>query len=318
MRVFLQSFRLPGEAQKIDRIMEALAHAFHRANPGPFAHPDATYVLAFSIIMLNTDLHSSKIAVEKKMSLESFCRQAEGINGTTDLPHSMLEEIYYAIKGDEIRMLGGGEETTLSRAGWKHLGDADAKGPDAVALQGRSSPGLGARAGGATTVGTSATACVHQAADDAALEHAMLHSRGLGGHILTHVCWAPTMGALGSAARTAAARAESDNARRRAEAKQQVRRAPPCETRSHLRCKLATAAPVRSGRAVQAHSNEWASSASFNALLCARPTSAKRRPAAVENFNVPLSNAYPTARGRSCWLCSRMSACRYPSSSRRT
>lgn len=61
LRMFLQAFRLPGEAQKIDRLMEAFAGALFAANPEPFANADAAYVLAFAIIMLNTDLHSPNI-----------------------------------------------------------------------------------------------------------------------------------------------------------------------------------------------------------------------------------------------------------------
>jgi Sec7-like guanine-nucleotide exchange factor len=34
LRTFLHSFRLPGEAQKIDRLMEAFAKALFAANPG--------------------------------------------------------------------------------------------------------------------------------------------------------------------------------------------------------------------------------------------------------------------------------------------
>eukprot|EP00962_Isochrysis_galbana_P020394 scaffold5945_cov82-Isochrysis_galbana.AAC.2 len=215
MRIFLQSFRLPGEAQKIDRIMEAFAHAFYSANPGPLAHPDAAYVLAFSMIMLNTDLHSTKIAAENKMSLASFYRQNEGINGGTDLPQELLATIYNAIKNDEIRMLGGGEEQTLSAAGWAHLGDSDggAAAHTSAPKPNRASPGGGA-AGGWVMGAVGA---------DAPAEEALLHSAGLAAEMLATVCWAPAMAALGAAARAAAARAESESSGRRKEAKKQVR-----------------------------------------------------------------------------------------------
>ena len=36
LRQFLWSFRLPGEAQKIDRMMEAFAQRYCRCNPGVF------------------------------------------------------------------------------------------------------------------------------------------------------------------------------------------------------------------------------------------------------------------------------------------
>jgi Sec7-like guanine-nucleotide exchange factor len=50
LRSFLQPFRLPGEAQKIDRLMEAFAARYCHCNPGVFSNPDAAYVLAFAVI----------------------------------------------------------------------------------------------------------------------------------------------------------------------------------------------------------------------------------------------------------------------------
>ena len=63
LRQFLEGFRLPGEAQKIDRLMEKFASRYCETNPhqGIFATADTAYVLAFSIIMLTTDLHSDQI-----------------------------------------------------------------------------------------------------------------------------------------------------------------------------------------------------------------------------------------------------------------
>jgi brefeldin A-resistance guanine nucleotide exchange factor 1 len=76
IRVTLESFRLPGEAQKIDRIMEAFSHAYfencapeHKAN---FANEDAAFVLAFSLIMLNTNQHSNQLLDRDRMTLEGF------------------------------------------------------------------------------------------------------------------------------------------------------------------------------------------------------------------------------------------------------
>lgn len=51
LRLFLSKLRLPGEAQKIDRIMEAFAARFHACNPQAFPSADTAYVLAFSTIM---------------------------------------------------------------------------------------------------------------------------------------------------------------------------------------------------------------------------------------------------------------------------
>eukprot|EP00941_MAST-03F_sp_MAST-3F-sp1_P003286 g3286.t1 len=95
MRLFLNSFRLPGEAQKIDRLVEAMAKQYYKFSPGPFADEDAIYVLAFSTIMLNTDLHNPM--VEKKMKLEDFVRNNQGSNGGGDLPFELQESIYNSI-----------------------------------------------------------------------------------------------------------------------------------------------------------------------------------------------------------------------------
>ncbi len=63
LRYLLSEFRLPGESQKIDRIMEKFASRFCESNPKMdiFASADAAYVLAYSIIMLTTDLHNSQV-----------------------------------------------------------------------------------------------------------------------------------------------------------------------------------------------------------------------------------------------------------------
>lgn len=96
LRVFLASFALPGEAQKIDRVVEAFAAAYFEqqqrqaSHGGPppatptadlsspaaagscapcgageggwaFRSADGVYVLAFSLVMLNTDLHSAHV-----------------------------------------------------------------------------------------------------------------------------------------------------------------------------------------------------------------------------------------------------------------
>ena len=61
IRAYLWSFRLPGEAQKIDRIMESFAARFCDCNREHFSNSDTCYILAFSTIMLNTSLHNPSV-----------------------------------------------------------------------------------------------------------------------------------------------------------------------------------------------------------------------------------------------------------------
>jgi Sec7-like guanine-nucleotide exchange factor len=104
LRKLLRQFRLPGEAQQIDRILEKFATQYHMQNPGVFLTSDTAYVLSFSIIMLNTDLHNQAIAPEKKMTLEQFIRNNRGINQGEDVNRDILERLYRDIKENEISM----------------------------------------------------------------------------------------------------------------------------------------------------------------------------------------------------------------------
>lgn len=100
LRQFLQSFRLPGEAQKIDRFMLKFAERYLTGNPNAFANADTAYVLAYSVIMLNTDQHSGK--VQKRMTPEDFIKNNRGINDGQDLPPEYLTAIYEEIGSNEI------------------------------------------------------------------------------------------------------------------------------------------------------------------------------------------------------------------------
>ncbi len=66
LRYLLLDFKLPGESQKIDRIMEKFASRFFENNlkMDIFASADTAYVLAYSIIMLTTDLHNAQVRVQ--------------------------------------------------------------------------------------------------------------------------------------------------------------------------------------------------------------------------------------------------------------
>jgi len=106
LRLFLGHFRLPGEAQCIDRLMEAFANKlFDNLGPGkPFASADAAFILSFSTIMLNTDLHNPQIPHNKRMTKEEFLRNNRGINDGQDLPREYLEFLYDEIKSRQIQV----------------------------------------------------------------------------------------------------------------------------------------------------------------------------------------------------------------------
>lgn len=105
VRLYLQAFRLPGEAQKIDRFMLKFAERYIANNPDTvFANADTAYILAFSVIMLNTDAHNKNLAKAKRMSKADFIKNNRGINDGKDLPEAMLSDVYDEIQTNEIKM----------------------------------------------------------------------------------------------------------------------------------------------------------------------------------------------------------------------
>ncbi|CAA2998750.1 brefeldin A-inhibited guanine nucleotide-exchange 5 [Olea europaea subsp. europaea] len=102
IREFLKGFRLPGEAQKIDRIMEKFAERYCADNPGLFKNADTAYILAYAVIMLNTDAHNPM--VWPKMSKSEFVRINARDDAEECAPQELLEETYDSIIKEEIKM----------------------------------------------------------------------------------------------------------------------------------------------------------------------------------------------------------------------
>lgn len=79
LRQFLESFRLPGESQIIERILERFADTWMQTYKGGelvVANRDVAFVLSYAIIMLNVDQHNPKN--KTKMKLKDFLRQQRG------------------------------------------------------------------------------------------------------------------------------------------------------------------------------------------------------------------------------------------------
>ncbi|KAJ3922763.1 hypothetical protein F5877DRAFT_33031 [Lentinula edodes] len=116
LRLFLQSFRLPGEAQKIDRFMLKFAERYVAGNTQTaFANADTAYVLAYSVVLLNTDAHNPQ--VKKRMTKQDFIKNNRGINDGADLPEDLLGPIFDEITSNEIKMKDEVEAITVSATG---------------------------------------------------------------------------------------------------------------------------------------------------------------------------------------------------------
>jgi guanine nucleotide exchange protein RalF len=110
VRSFLQEFKLPGEGQKIGRLVEAFSKTYYDQNPGgDIAHRDAAELLVFQIIILNTDLHNVSIAEKDKMTLAGLKINLRGFNKEEqgedkDFDEQFLENIYNNIKAEKFEL----------------------------------------------------------------------------------------------------------------------------------------------------------------------------------------------------------------------
>eukprot|EP00892_Ulva_mutabilis_P008052 jgi/Ulvmu1/5619/UM023_0158.1 len=108
LRQLLREFKLPGEAQKIDRIMEKFAEAYCRQNPGVFRAAEDAYRLAFATIMLNTDIHNP--LADHMLGFETFVDMNSDVSDDGEsvpvLSQAELRGIFDRIVSKEIRMVG--------------------------------------------------------------------------------------------------------------------------------------------------------------------------------------------------------------------
>ncbi|KAM5547703.1 ARF guanine-nucleotide exchange factor GNL2 [Rosa sericea] len=105
LRTFLETFRIPGESQKIERILEVFSENFYEQQPTDiFANKDTVLILCYSLIMLNTDQHNPQ--VKKKMTEDEFIRNNRAINGGKDLPREYLSELFHSISHNAFTTFG--------------------------------------------------------------------------------------------------------------------------------------------------------------------------------------------------------------------
>jgi hypothetical protein len=138
LRMFLSAFRLPGEAQQIDRILQAFADTCSQVcEESMYGHlklfsddhkraSDAAYLLSFSIIMLNTDQHNDNIREDRKMSLGDFVKNNTDYGRDItekgkEFPREYLQGIYESIRDEAIRTEGEGAEGHMTVERWKDV-----------------------------------------------------------------------------------------------------------------------------------------------------------------------------------------------------
>jgi len=144
LRLYLTGcgFRLPGEAQKVDRFVEVFVKAFWQDNSGsvhcPFSHPDTVHVVAYAIIVLNTDHHranTSKLKAHQKMTKEGFVKMLRGADKDHDIDRDYLCRIFDNVQAEAIELAveasegGHGASSAASAAAARNRGSVFGGGP---------------------------------------------------------------------------------------------------------------------------------------------------------------------------------------------
>ncbi|EGC44565.1 Sec7 domain-containing protein [Histoplasma capsulatum var. duboisii H88] len=122
LRDLLGSFRLPGEAPLITRILTVFSDKYiTKVKPSGVADKDSLFVLTYAIIMLNTNLYNRNVKPQDRMSFEGFVKNLRGVNGGKDFDTDFLQSIYTSIQHNEIILPDEHENKHAFEYAWKEL-----------------------------------------------------------------------------------------------------------------------------------------------------------------------------------------------------
>ena len=112
-RKLLMEVELPKETQQIDRVLQAFANRYHECNPGVYGSPDEAYFIAFSILILHTDVFNKNN--KHKMQKHDYTKNARGQGVADEILECFYDNISYTpfIHVDDDVDING--ERTVSR-----------------------------------------------------------------------------------------------------------------------------------------------------------------------------------------------------------
>jgi len=102
MRYLVAEFRLPGESQKIDRILMKFGQKYYQDNPTLFVSANAPYELSYAVMILQTTTHNPQ--VKQKMSFDGFLSMSRDMRRSYNLTDDFMKGIYDDIKQNPITL----------------------------------------------------------------------------------------------------------------------------------------------------------------------------------------------------------------------
>ncbi|KAF5497056.1 Protein transport protein sec73 [Colletotrichum siamense] len=93
IRKLLMEAELPKETQQIDRCLQAFANRYHECNPGIYASPDQAYFVAFSLLILHTDVFNKNN--KHKMQQPDYLKNTQGEGVSDPILRCFYDNITY-------------------------------------------------------------------------------------------------------------------------------------------------------------------------------------------------------------------------------
>jgi hypothetical protein len=93
IRKLLMEVELPKETQQIDRCLQGFANRYHECNPGIYASPDQAYFIAFSLLILHTDVFNKNN--KHKMQKPDYLKNTRGEGIFDDILECFYDNISY-------------------------------------------------------------------------------------------------------------------------------------------------------------------------------------------------------------------------------
>ncbi|KAI9675322.1 MAG: hypothetical protein M1817_001225 [Caeruleum heppii] len=93
IRKLLMEVELPKETQHIDRVLQGFADRYHECNPGIYASPDQAYFIAFSLLILHTDVFNKNN--KHKMQRPEYLKNTRGEGVSDEILECLYDNISY-------------------------------------------------------------------------------------------------------------------------------------------------------------------------------------------------------------------------------
>ena len=103
LKRLLSGFRLPGEGQKVDRIMEKFGEKYCKDNHDAFGSAECIYLLSYATMMLQTTIHNPQ-AQKQRMTLDDFLKITRGLNNGKDLDKDFVTNIYETVEKEPFTL----------------------------------------------------------------------------------------------------------------------------------------------------------------------------------------------------------------------